>query len=91
MAIESQLDYQKLVWQLQCCYGTAVYNYSRNLSVGNFCETARQNLVEAMRLLKLLNRFDVQDVLTDEGEEEHNVVSYQSMLNVIHHLNTQCL
>ena len=59
MAINSNLDYKKVIYGLQCCYGTAVYNYVLKLQNGGDCCKQLETLKEATMLLKLLNRYDI--------------------------------
>lgn len=85
--ISPELCYKLIVWNLQCRYSTLVNNYLLNMQYGGICEGQFERLIMYRRLLKILNRYDVRDIVSNTTE--YNAITYNEIKEIIEYLQNK--
>jgi len=85
--IPVDICFKTVLWKLQQKYGTLVYNYMLALQYGTICEGQYENLKNFMRLLKLVNRYDIRDIPNDTIL--YNKITYTEAKKVVTILNNK--
>jgi len=85
--IPVDICFKTKVWKLQQKYGILVYNYMKALQYGTICKGQYENLIMFRRLLLLLNRYDIRDIVNDTLM--YNKITYSEIKKIIVILNNK--